>query len=86
MSPSKFVVEVTTNDIKLGIQNESDACPVALAIKRKTGLLSRVYVSLMGADVGSTLYKLDGQTTVFIKKFDKGDPVLPFTAILTRVN
>ena len=75
-------IEVTQHDIDKGLNNNCFLCPIAHAVKRKMGTDSvLVYcdrISVMST-VTSYNYKLPKKARTFIKRFDDGKPVEPFT-------
>lgn len=75
-------IDVTAEDIAKGIQNDCEACPIALALSR----------AVPGADFievdGDANYELDDVTYYarfpesaknFVTRFDAGETVEPFT-------
>ena len=83
--PSRVTVEVTQDDIDLGMQGSSRACPIALAAARALdGGFENVSVA---SDVGATFftwktgpfsrgrytaYELPSEARAFIRDFDRG--------------
>ncbi len=71
-------VTVTAEDIKKGCQAHRNRCPIALALKRlgmKGVKVGTFQVELDGSDV----YPLPVEAQRFIRKFDYGAKVNPFT-------
>ena len=76
--------EVTETDIKTGIKNNCDYCPIANSIK---GTIPAIDVRVTASDVIIFQYNRKANETIklpqnaidFIKSFNKGEPVKPFT-------
>lgn len=76
-----MIVKVTKQDIKEGMRNIHSSCPVALAIKRATGV---DYVSV--GDVvflGEDIVRVSRAVDRFVTRFDDKKPVKPFNFRLT---
>ena len=76
-------IEVTQKDIDNGVQGECQSCPIALAFKRNSNI-KRVYVNTKSIDVlhygiGVKSYELPKKAKTFIKRFDRQEPVKPFS-------
>ena len=77
-------IEVTQKDIDEGVQGECTLCPIALAFKRSSNF-KRVYVNGKTIDVwyrgdqGIKTYKLPKKAQTFVKRFDRQEPVKPFS-------
>ena len=76
-------IEVTQNDIDKGIQGECQLCPIARAIKRSSNF-KRVYVNTKYIEVlhyvtGVKTYELPKKAKTFVKRFDRQEPVKPFS-------
>lgn len=77
-------IEVTQKDIDNGVQGECQSCPIALAFKR-TSNSKRVYVNTKSIDVchrgnqGVKTYELPKKAQTFVKRFDRQEPVKPFS-------
>ena len=76
-------IEVTQKDIDKGVQGEYTLCPIALAVKRITNF-KRVYVNGKSIDVLQTAkaaksYELPKKAQTFVKRFDRQEPVKPFS-------
>lgn len=71
-------IEVTARDIEKGLPEDKCGCPVALAIRRATGLEVSVWCS-MSVKVGREYIDLPDEAEDFINRFDQGEPVQPFT-------
>lgn len=74
-----MTITVSQDDIEQGQPLKGLSCPIALAIKRATGL------EYVGVGVRQYWYKdlaggvLPPEVTEFVKAFDSGKPVEPFT-------
>lgn len=72
----KFSIDVTADDIRLGIKSDSCECPVALAFMRKVPKAKDVVVSnwtikfYHGEDNKYLVCNLPDDARSFIKKFD----------------
>ena len=76
-------IEVTLKDIKNGVQGKCTLCPIALAFKRSTNF-ERVYVNCTSIGVlqygkGLKIYKLPKKAQTFVNRFDRQEPVKPFS-------
>ena len=77
-------IEVTQKDIDEGVQGECTLCPIALAFKRSSNF-KRVYVNGKTIDVwyrgdqGIKTYELPKKAQTFVKRFDRQEPVKPFS-------
>jgi hypothetical protein len=71
-------VTVTKSDISNGRHRAVQACPIALAIKRRRKS-KEVYVGNYTVELRDQTYKLPHAAQVFIKRFDNEQPVRPFT-------
>ena len=78
-----MIVNVTQEDIQHGQRAKTNACPVALAIKQTIGPFWRVSVISHNAyfyrDTAEEIRLLPQETTEFIKAFDAGNIVAPFS-------
>ena len=75
---------ITQEDIDKGEREESDACPIALALRRETGKDYEVLgdeIVLYDPDTCGRLeqYDLSQKAQDFIITYDDGFPVLPTT-------
>ena len=78
-------IEVTQHDIDCGVRGEYSLCPIARAVKRKIN----GEVIVFGDDISIfttmiiirrySYYKLPQKAKDFIKRFDEGKKVKPFT-------
>ena len=78
-------IEVTQHDIDYGVRGEYSLCPIARAVKRKIN----GEVIVFGDDISIfttviiirrySYYKLPQKAKDFIKRFDEGKKVKPFT-------
>ena len=76
----KFTIDVTQEDINDGKQKSYWKCPIALALKRKTGKDYFVsYMVSLSNDIESKLVPIPPLAADFIRAFDAGRPVHPFT-------
>lgn len=73
-------IVVTQNDIERGTRYRACACPVALAIKRRTSRECEVAGRYMifRSDI-NTKYDLPTPVRKFVVDFDTGKPVKPFS-------
>ena len=77
-------IEVTQKDIDKGVRGECALCPIARAIKSSSNF-KRVYVNGKTIDVwyrgdqGIKTYKLPKKAQTFVKRFDRQEPVKPFS-------
>ena len=76
-------IEVTQKDIDKGVQGECQLCPIALAFKRNSNI-KRVYVNTKSIEVlhretGAKSYELPKKAQTFVKRFDRQEPVKPFS-------
>lgn len=85
-APTKVKIEVTANDIKLGMQGLPHTCAIARAVKRIMGDHPSV-----SSDIGITInkeyyvYSIPKKAERFIDKFDENkSSVKPFTFIAIR--
>lgn len=87
MPHNAMTVQVTAEDIQKGVRGQSCKCPVALAMKR-TLRLRKSIVACYGCSY--TLWdskfkrvmkigKFPRSVRLFIRAYDKGEPVAPFT-------
>ena len=82
-------IEVTRHDIDYGVRGEYLLCPIARAVKRKINGEVMVYrddISIFTTDIIRRYryyklqnYKLPQKAKHFIKRFDDGKKVKPFT-------
>lgn len=82
------VVKVTALDIKNGIMEDDELCPVAIALKRyknelrRCAMLTEVSVGILGIELSfseSASIKFPAPARKFIERFDGGLPVKPFS-------
>lgn len=71
-------IEVTQQDIDSGKKSDTSCCPVALAMARAVEPL-RVSVITKWASIDGRYHSLPPEVTTFIKRFDIGGAVDPFT-------
>ena len=77
-------IEVTQHDIDYGVRGEYSLCPIARAVKRKINGEVIVFgddISFFTTDIirRYSYYKLPQKAKDFIKRFDEGKKVKPFT-------
>jgi hypothetical protein len=75
------IVSITAIDIAAGRPKSINACPIALALQRATGVpnawIGMFHVSVTGGDDGIQDTPLVARD--FIRRIDAGQPVEPFT-------
>lgn len=69
-------INVTERDIELGARGTTVACPIALAIKRRTK--KAVHVGTWTARIGQVRFKLPEEAINFVACFDRNVYVKPF--------
>ena len=76
-----MTIKVEQEHIDKGKMNECERCPIALAIMSVTGCWAHVrhYAVDLDTDHGTMWCLLPKEAIRFIKKFDKGLPVDPFS-------
>ena len=84
--PKTFKVVVTAKDIKRGKQGQSKSCPIALATKRclrkRVEIIDTIRVFMdTGYLIDDIHYNMPDKAINFIRNFDGGEPVKPFTFI-----
>ena len=77
-------IEITQHDIDYGVRGEYSLCPIARAVKRKIYgkvTVSGDHISIFTTDIirRYSYYKLPQKAKDFIKRFDEGKKVKPFT-------
>lgn len=71
-------IQVTAEDIRCGRQQEPSSCPIALAVKRCSGMES-VEVSECDVEYGAgRIANLPWKARLFVGQFEDGEPVTPF--------
>jgi len=77
-------IRVTAKDIRTGKREQSDTCPVALAVARATGMTPQVYADHVLVWVKDGFYNvtLPGKVQRFIDSFDNQFQVEPFAFTL----
>jgi len=75
-----MLIEVTQNDIDMGMRGAARKCPIARAIERITDerYKATVWVEPRLIHAGLGYVGLPGKAMEFIERFDKGEPVAPF--------
>lgn len=89
IKPGSYTVEVTQQDINLGCTEDSFCCPIALAVCR----LFEVDPNEQIVEVGTKIHFNNSMSCFishdpifgFIKRFDSGHHVEPFTFNLTII-
>ena len=81
--PSIIEIKVTQEDINKGRAGNSWECPIARAGLRSYG---NVVIGIGSAIINTVNYLTDRNTTDFVRDFDAGCPVFPFTAKLTAIH
>ena len=78
-----ITVNVTQEDIDEGQERECESCPIALAVRRllNCGVTVHEAICLFGAKHG--VCALADEPFAFVKAFDAGLPVKPFSFIAT---
>jgi hypothetical protein len=74
-----LTIEVTQEDIERGVKQECWDCPIALALFRTTGKEWSVAPSSCRELGTLTDYIFPAEATEFIRSFDLGYPVSPFS-------
>lgn len=78
-----MTISVTQEDIDKGRPNSCGSCPIALAVRRSTGLLNASVSQSRIISWGGYKPRLDVETPAqavdFIELFDSNEPVKPFT-------
>ena len=86
--PNRIYVKVSEDHIKNGIQEDSCACPVALALaEMRVASGKDVSVEETGVEIGDTIYDCSDKLIRFIRDFDEngldGKEVYPRSFYLT---
>ena len=68
----KLTINVTTADIRNGIREDCDTCPIAIATKRTIGNITRVMVNKYSVLIGRNSYALPLEARDFVRRFDLG--------------
>lgn len=76
--PKKIKVTVTKEDIRRGIREDPESCPIARAVRRATGRRFVAVDEAITFDSTREVYNLTPQADQFINDFDRGDNVKPF--------
>jgi hypothetical protein len=77
-----MIVRVTKKDICRGVMGSCTRCPVVLALNRATGVEWHVIGSTASKAGGSQLC-LPHKARQFIRNFDSGRPVKPFSFMMS---
>jgi len=88
----RITVEITPDDIREGVYRSGDTCPIALAFRRRLNVPAPcVTVCTFTLDAGFrdregrplfATFALPKKASAFIKAFDQGHPVRPFSFCL----
>lgn len=76
-------IDVTQEDIERGMKMSCTQCPIALAVKRRTGLKDNVFVGPEEVYINDARYALPGKATTFVENFDRAQDVKPQKFVLT---
>ncbi len=76
-----YVIEVTQGDIELGIEGSLCGCPIARALSRMFPGFNGV--SRVSCEIDGSRYMLPDIAREFIRRFDRGLSVAPFTFTLS---
>jgi hypothetical protein len=71
-------IEVTADDIAEGVPEDGIGCPIACALNRLTGDRYEVDYEEVTTPDGRVI-DLPPEARAFIRRFDRGDEVAPFT-------
>lgn len=89
MSENNLVIEILQSDIKNGLRNKADCCPVALALRREGHRNITVWPHRLSFVDKSTNemrhYNATKKMTDFIVAFDKDRNVQPTVLVASRV-
>ncbi len=77
-------VGVEYGDIDYGVKDDTDSCPVAIALKRATGRKNVAVFSRQYFQIGRKWYIMPKSVKSFISKFDKGLACQPFNFVLNE--
>lgn len=80
-----LTVQVTQEDIFRGVRSNSEECPIARALRRKTGS-AQVNVEGPTATVNGDRYLMDTTGRNFIQRFDADRWVKPVEILLRKVD
>ena len=88
MIPKKIKVTVTAADIKNGKQKRCESCPIALAMQRgykikksNISVVDDIRIDL--TENTAFYYHIPEKASLFIRRFDEGEKVNPFTFFAT---
>jgi hypothetical protein len=79
MEHKPIKVSVTQKDIDSGCPIDKCGCPVALALKRALGNGQSIQVGNFAVDIDGGRAHLPLEAIAFVKAFDMGKPVKPFS-------
>jgi hypothetical protein len=82
----RVYVNVTAEDIELGVRSVGTACPVARAVRRDVPSVTYVNVDFHCVDAlvddERVRWELPSAVKAFMARFDRGEPVQPFAFTL----
>lgn len=81
----KYVIKVTEECIKNGIQGNPQSCPIAWALKDifvEDYGVTNDYIRIFESESGSKYCAVPPEVTNFVDDFDDGKPVQPFEFVL----
>lgn len=79
VTPEKITVEVTAEDIAKGEPGDGCKCPIAIAVRRATGLNDVSIRPIAQSRIGNRYVYLPDPAKRFVLDFDEEQPVQPFT-------
>lgn len=77
-------ITVTKEDIKKGKPEQGESCPIARAIRRQTR--KKVHVGYICLEINHCEYTFPQEAQQFVKDFDAGKPVGPFSFETKKIN
>ena len=82
MEIREMIIEVTEQHIRHGTRNNCEHCPIALAVNETFNINTAVVSGedfAIGEGINFKEYSLPQEARDFIRQFDDGDEVQPFT-------
>lgn len=74
----KLTIQVTADDIAQGFACIAESCPIARALRRRTGLFCRAFLSYVLIEDSNEEVRMPPEGTLFIMNFDRNrDRVKP---------
>lgn len=67
----KLTIQVTADDIAQGFACVADSCPIARALRRRTGIYSRAFLSYVLIGDSFEEVRMPPEGTLFIMNFDR---------------